>query len=113
MTGKIRGSDALMALLRQEGVRVIFGNPGTTELPLMAALARDPNPRYVLALNEACVTAMAGGYAQASGELTMVNLHAAPGLGNAMGMLYDAMRASAPLLVTAGQHDQRFCLTEP
>ena len=56
---------------------------------------------------------MADGYAQASGQLAVVNLHAAPGLGNAMGMLYDAQKAGAPIIVTAGQHEQRFNFTEP
>ena len=57
--------------------------------------------------------AMADGYAQASGRLTVVNLHVGPGLGNAMGMLYDAQKSGAPVLVTAGQHDQGFTVTEP
>ena len=57
--------------------------------------------------------AMADGYAQASGKLAVVNLHVAPGLGNAMGMLYDAQKSAAPVLVTAGQHDQGFNVTEP
>src|SRR5215813_837998 len=107
------GKRAFLELLRQEGVEVIFGNPGTTELPLMDALAVETTPRYVLALQEGAVMAMAGGYAQASGQLACVNLHVAPGLGNAMGMLYDAQKAGAPILVTAGQHDQSFALTEP
>jgi benzoylformate decarboxylase len=107
------GKRAFLELLRQEGVEVIFGNPGTTELPLMDALAVETTPRYVLALQEGAVMAMAGGYAQASGRLTAVNIHVAPGLGNAMGMLYDAQKAGAPILVTAGQHDQSFAVTEP
>nr|WP_294529105.1 thiamine pyrophosphate-binding protein [uncultured Rhodopila sp.] len=107
------GKTALLELLRQEGVRVIFGNPGTTELPLMDALATERELRYVLALQEAPAMAMADGYAQASGQCVAVNLHAAPGLGNALGMLYDAQKAGSPLLVTAGQHDQRFNFTEP
>jgi benzoylformate decarboxylase len=107
------GKRAFLELLRQEGVEVIFGNPGTTELPLMDALAVETTPRYVLALQEGAVMAMAGGYAQASGKLTAVNIHVAPGLGNAMGMLYDAHKAGAPILVTAGQHDQSFAVTEP
>jgi benzoylformate decarboxylase len=109
MPGKV----ALLELLKQEGVRVMFGNPGTTELPLMDALAVEKDIRYVLALQEAPAMAMADGYAQASGTCAMVNLHAAPGLGNAMGMLYDAQKAGAPILVTAGQHEQRFNFTEP
>ncbi len=107
------GKRAFLELLRQEGVEVIFGNPGTTELPLMDALAVETSPRYVLGLQEGAAMAMAGGYAQASGRLAAVNLHVAPGLGNAMGMLYDAQKAGAPVLVTAGQHDQSFAVTEP
>ncbi len=109
MPGKI----ALLELLKQEGVRVMFGNPGTTELPLMDAFATERDIRYVLALQEAPAMGMADGYAQASGQLACVNLHAAPGLGNAMGMLYDAQKAGSPVIVTAGQHDQRFTFTEP
>jgi len=107
------GKRAFLELLKQEGVDIIFGNPGTTELPLMDALAVESDLRYVLALQEAAVMAMADGYAQASGKLAVVNLHVAPGLGNAMGMLYDAQKSGAPILVTAGQHDQSFNVTEP
>ncbi len=107
------GKTALLELLKQEGVRVMFGNPGTTELPLMDALAVETELRYVLALQEAPAMAMADGYALASGGLAVVNLHVAPGLGNAMGMLYDAQKAGSPVLVTAGQHDQTFNFTEP
>ncbi len=107
------GKRAFLELLKQEGVEIIFGNPGTTELPLMDALAVDNELRYVLGLQEATVIGMADGYAQASGKLAVVNLHVTPGLGNAMGMLYDAQKAGSPILVTAGQHDQDFNATEP
>jgi benzoylformate decarboxylase len=107
------GKRAFLELLKQEGVDTLFGNPGTTELPLMDALAVDNEVRYVLGLQEATVIGMADGYAQASGKLAVVNLHVTPGLGNAMGMLYDAQKAGAPILVTAGQHDQDFNATEP
>ena len=109
----ISGKQAFLQILRQEGVSVMFGNPGTTELPLMDGLAREPGIRYVLALQEAPAIAMTDGYAQASGGLGAVNVHVSPGLGNAMGMLYDAYKAGSPLLVTAGQHDQCFTVTEP
>jgi len=109
----ISGKRAFLELLRQEGIEILFGNPGTTELPLMDALAVVPELRYVMALQEAAVLAMADGYAQASGKLAFVNLHIAPGLGNAMGMLYDALKAGSPLLITAGQHDQSFTASEP
>jgi benzoylformate decarboxylase len=107
------GKRAFLELLKQEGVDIIFGNPGTTELPLMDALAVDNELRYVLALQEAAVIGMADGYAQASGKLAVVNLHVTPGLGNAMGMLYDAQKAGSPILVTAGQHDMDFSASEP
>ncbi len=107
------GKRAFLDVLRQEGVEYLFGNPGTTELPLMDGLAEEPSLTYVLALQEAAVVAMADGYAQASGKLGVVSVHVAPGLGNALGMLYDAQKAGAPLLVTAGQHDQTFNVTEP
>jgi benzoylformate decarboxylase len=79
----------------------------------MDELAAETEINYVLALQEAAVMAMADGYAQASRRLAAVNLHAAPGLGNALGMLYNAQKAGAPVLVTAGQHEQSFTITEP
>ncbi len=107
------GKRAFLDLLKQEGVEYLFGNPGTTELPLMDAFATENEIRYILGLQEAAVMAMADGYAQASGKLAVVNLHVTPGLGNAMGMLYDAQKAGSPILVTAGQHEQSFTATEP
>ena len=109
----LSGKQAFLQILKQEGVELMFGNPGTTELPLMDGLAREPGIRYILALQEAVAIAMADGYAQASGKLAAANVHTSPGLGNAMGMLYDAMHSGSPLLLTAGQHDQAMNLTEP
>jgi len=107
------GKRAFLDLLKQEGVEIVFGNPGTTELPLMDAFAVENDIRYVLGLQEAALMAMADGYAQASGKLTVLNLHVAPGLGNAMGMLYDAQKAGSPILITAGQQDTEYLVTEP
>src|SRR5258707_3859986 len=107
------GKRAFLDVLKQEGVEIMFGNPGTTELPLMDAFATENELRYLLGLQEAALMGMADGYAQASGKLTVVNLHVAPGLGNGLGMLYDAQKAGSPILVTAGQHEQRFNFTEP
>jgi len=107
------GKRAFLDLLKQEGVKVMFGNPGTTELPLMDAFAVEHDIRYILGLQEAALMSMADGYAQASGGLAVLNLHVAPGLGNAMGMLYDAMKANSPVLVTAGQQDLEYIVTEP
>ena len=107
------GAGALLALLKQEGVEVVFGNPGSTELPLLDALTADRDVRYVLSLHESAAMAMADGYAQASGKLAVVNLHLAPGLGNAMGLLYNARKSASPVLVTAGQHAHGLSATEP
>ena len=107
------GKRAFLDLLRQEGVEIVFGNPGTTELPLMDAFAVEHDIRYVLGLQEAALMAMADGYAQASGKLAVLNLHVAPGLGNAMGMLYDAQKAGSPILLTTGQQDMDYVVTEP
>ena len=107
------GKRAFLDLLRQEGVEIVFGNPGTTELPLMDAFAVEHDIRYILGLQEAALMAMADGYAQASGKLAVLNLHVAPGLGNAMGMLYDAQKAGSPILLTAGQQDLDYVVTEP
>ena len=107
------GAQALLDMLVAAGVRYLFGNPGTTELPLMDALAADRRIQYLLGLQEVPVVAMADGYAQASRSLGVVNLHISCGLGNGMGMLYNAYRAGTPLLVTAGQQDRRLKFEEP
>jgi len=107
------GAQILIDMLHAMGVRYIFGNPGTTELPLVDELASDKRIGYVLGLQEIPVMAMADGYAQASRRLGVVNLHVSCGLGNAMGMLYNAYREGTPLLVTAGQSDRRLAFEEP
>ncbi len=109
----IRGIDAFLRMLADAGVRYIFGNPGTTELPLNDALIDEPRLKYILGLQEVPVMAMADGYAMASGRPGVVNLHVSCGLGNAMGMLYNAFREGTPLLVTAGQSDRRLKFEEP
>ena len=109
----IIGRSAFLTLLQDEGVRYLFGNPGTTELPIMAALSDHPDLTYVLGLQEAVVVAMADGFSRASGELSACNVHVAPGLGNAMGSLYNAKWYGSPVLITACQQEQGYGLTEP
>src|SRR5256886_12191642 len=109
----ISGKQAFLQILRQEGVSVMFGNPGTTELPLMDGLAREPGIHYVLALQEAVAIAMADGYAQAAGGLGAGNVHALPRLGIAVGQPYVAPEQRAPVAPTPGQHHQSFNVTEP
>ena len=88
-------------LLKQEGVGIVFGNPGTTELPLMDAFAVEHDIRYILGLQEAALMAMADGYAQATRNASMVNLHSAAGVGHAMGNIFTAFRNQTPMIVTA------------
>ena len=108
-----RGAELLLEILVSEGVEYIFGNPGTTELPLMDALLRTPHLKYILALQEASAVAMADGYAQASGRPGFLNLHTAGGLGHGMGNLLNAAIAQTPLVITAGQQDLRHAVTDP
>ena len=108
-----RGAQVLLEVLESEGVEYIFGNPGTTELPLIDALLGTTPIQYVLALQEASVVAMADGYAQAARRAGFVNLHTAGGLGHGMGNLLNAQVSGTPLVVTAGQQDSRHVLMDP
>jgi benzoylformate decarboxylase len=105
--------EAMLEILAEAGVRYLFGNPGTTELPLSDALVDHPRIKYILGLQEVPVVAMADGFAQASRGPGVVNVHISCGLGNAMGMLYNAYRAGTPLILTAGQQDRRLKFEEP
>jgi len=108
-----RAYQVLIDVLRDEGVTHVFGNPGSTEMPLMDALVDAPDLAYVLGLQEATAVAMADGWALASGKVGFVNLHAMGGLGNAMGALVASKASETPLVVTAGQQDTRHLSTEP
>jgi benzoylformate decarboxylase len=93
--------EASYDLFRGHGIDTIFGNPGSTELPMLADFPSDF--RFVLGLQEAIVVGMADGYAQASGNVSIANLHTAPGVGNAMGAIFNAQANHSSVLVTAGQ----------
>jgi len=110
---RLSGRAAFLKLLTDEGVSHLFGNPGTTELPIMEVLPDHPELQFVLGLQESVVLGMADGFARASGRLTAANVHVAPGLGNAMGALYNAKFSNSPIIVTAGQQEQGHGLLEP
>jgi benzoylformate decarboxylase len=110
---RITGRSAFLALLRDEGITHLFGNPGTTELPIMHALKEYPDLTYVMAMQESLVVAIADGFSRASGRLVACNVHVAPGLGNAMGSLYNAHFTGTPMILTAGQQEQGHGLMEP
>ncbi|MBE0583885.1 MAG: thiamine pyrophosphate-binding protein, partial [Desulfofustis sp.] len=112
--GKKRsGAEILLESLEAEQVEYIFGNPGTTELPLIDALVNRADITYIWGLQEATVVAMADGYAQASGKTGFINLHTAGGLGHGLGNLVNAFTSGTPLVVTAGQQDSRHSITDP
>ena len=100
-TSSLSVKHATLNLLRAFGIRKVFGNPGSTELPFLSDWPDDID--YVLGLQEASVIGMADGYAQATRNAGFVNLHSAAGVGNALGNIYTAHRNQAPLVITAGQ----------
>jgi benzoylformate decarboxylase len=113
MKNRITGRSAFLALLKDEGITHLFGNPGTTELPIMHALKDHPDLTYVMAMQESLVVAIADGYSRASGRLVACNVHVAPGLGNAMGSLYNAKFNGTPMILNAGQKEKRHGMMEP
>ena len=100
-----------LGLLRALGVRKVFGNPGSTEMPFLADFPGDID--YVLGLHEGAVVRMADVYAQLTGERTLVNLHTAVGLGNAMVAIINAASGHSPLVITAGQQVRATLTMQP
>lgn len=103
--------ERIFQVFRAHDLTVIFGNPGSTELPLLESFHGDFS--YVLGLQEASVVAMAVGYSFQRDNAAVVNLHTAAGVGNAMGAIVTASHAQAPIIITAGQQDRRQIWTEP
>ena len=102
---------ATFDLLRAFGIKKVFGNPGSTELPFLSDWPGDID--YVLGLQEASVVGMADGYAQATRNAGFVNLHSAAGLGNALGNIFTAYRNQTPLVITAGQQARSILPWQP
>ena len=105
-------SEAVVEVLRSEGVDRVFGNPGTTELGFVDALLAADLP-YVLGLHEGPLVAMADGYARVTGRPALVSLHIAAGLANGLIGMLNARRSRTPLVVLAGQQDRRHLRQEP
>jgi benzoylformate decarboxylase len=108
----VRAADAVLRYIEGEGVRYVFGNPGTTEVAFMDAMV-DSSLEFVLCLQENVAVAAADGLAQATRRPQVVNLHTGPGVAQAMSSIYMAKAHRAPIVVTAGNEDTRFALTEP
>ena len=103
--------EATLDVARRCGLTTWFGNPGSTEIPLLAGLPADVH--YVLALHEAAAAAMACGYALGTGRPALVSLHTAAGLGHAVATLATARTNRIPLVALVGQQDRRHLLAEP
>ena len=109
MTGK----EALIQLLRSEGVEYVFGIPGATEILFMDALEKAQDIKYILGLHEIVCAGMAEGYARASGKPGFLNLHTATGVAAALPMLYNAQSGGVPVVITSGQQDTRLLQYDP
>jgi benzoylformate decarboxylase len=109
----LKAARRLIELAQSEGVDRVFGNPGTTELPLMDELARTPEMPYYLGLHEGTAVSMADGFARATGRPSFLNLHIAAGLAHGLANLLNARRARTPIVVTVGQQDRRHLIHDP
>ena len=109
----MRGRHVFLDSLRLHGVTKIFGNPGTTETPMLDTLIDYPDIDYIMHLHEGVAVGAANLYAQASNSTGVANMHVAPGLGNAIGMIYGGLKNSSPMVITAGAQDTRIRLRGP
>jgi benzoylformate decarboxylase len=111
VSGEVTVREAVYSLLREFGLTTVFGNPGSTELPMFRDFPADF--RYILGLQESVVVAMADGFAQARGDAALVNVHSAIGVGHALGSIFTAYKNQTPLLITAGQQARSILPFEP
>src|SRR5438067_10311821 len=105
---KKTGRFAILEQFLADGITYMFGNPGTVEQGFLDALGEYPELRYVTTLQETIAVAMADGYARATQRPAVVQLHSGVGLGNGVGMMYQAKRGGAPLVVIAGESGVRY-----
>ncbi|KGK11402.1 thiamine pyrophosphate-binding protein [Vibrio navarrensis] len=96
------GKQAILAQFALDGLHHMFGNPGTVEQGFLDALDDYPEIKYILTLHETVAVMAADGYARSTQKPTLVQLHSSPGIGNAVGALYQAKRGHAPLVVIGG-----------
>ena len=110
---EMAGKTAIMEIFKKEGVKYIFGLPGTTEVKFLDELANHPELEFILSMHEDMVVAMAEGYTRASGKISISNLHTTPGLAAAMPTMLNAKNGGVPMIITAGQQDAGRLLNEP
>ena len=107
MSEKMTGKQALLEMLKAEGVRFIFGNPGTSEGPIIDILGDYPEFRYILTLQESVAVGMGESYARATGAASFVSLHVDSGLANGIALMLDAYNTGTPMVVTSANYDVR------
>ena len=107
MSQIMTGKQALLEMLKAEGVDYIFGNPGTSEGPIIDLLGDYPEFRYILALQESVAVGMGESYARATGRASFVSLHVDSGLANGIALMLDALNTGTPMVVTSANYDIR------
>ena len=104
---KLAGKHALLQMFVAEGVNYVFGNPGTSETPMMTILPEYKDLNYVLVLQEGVAVGMAEGYGRSTGTVPLVSLHIDNGMANGLSMMIDQLRSGTPMVMTAGNKDIR------
>lgn len=104
---KMKGAEAFLECLKIEGIKYIFGNPGTTEAAILDALVESPEITYIVTLHESVAVGMADGYTRGGGEIGVVSVHTSVGTANTIGGIYNAYREKSPVLITIGNKDMR------
>ena len=107
MSQMMTGKQALLEMLKAEGVEYIFGNPGTSEGPIIDILGDYPEFRYILTLQESVAVGMGESYARATGRASFVSLHVDSGLANGIALMLDALNSGTPMVVTSANYDAR------
>ena len=107
MTIQMTGKQALLEMLKAEGVEYIFGNPGTSEGPIIDMLGDYPEFKYILTLQESVAVGMGEAYARATGKASFVSLHVDSGLANGIALILDAYNTGTPMVVTSANYDVR------
>ncbi|MFQ6029125.1 MAG: thiamine pyrophosphate-binding protein, partial [Dehalococcoidia bacterium] len=107
MSQTMTGKQALLEMLKAEGVEYIFGNPGTSEGPIIDLLGDYPELKYILTLQESVAVGMGESYARATGKASFVSLHVDSGLANGIALMLDAYNTGTPMVVTSANYDAR------
>ena len=107
MSQMMTGKQSLLEMLKAEGVDYIFGNPGTSEGPIIDLLGDYPEFRYILTLQESVAVGMGEAYARSTGRASFVSLHVDSGLANGIALMLDALNSGTPMVVTSANYDAR------